>query len=97
VAHQSRFEKQKQYYDDLQRVNENEIASIQTHANIYNDGARYADEKHFYTSDLDIYSKASLYQLINRTATTPGNDKLAAWLNALANKATVLQRKVALK
>ncbi|MEO3404274.1 DNA mismatch repair protein MutS [Mucilaginibacter sp. CAU 1740] len=97
VAHQSRFEKQKQYYDDLQRVNENEIASIQTHANIYNDGARYADEKHFYTSDLDIYGKASLYQLINRTATTPGNDKLAAWLNAPANKPTVLQRQEAVK
>lgn len=97
VARQSRFEKQKQYYDDLQRVNENEIASIQTHANIYGDGARYVDEKHFYTSDLDIYGKASLYQLINRTATTPGNDKLSAWLNAPANKAIVLQRQEAVK
>ncbi|AYL98969.1 MutS-related protein [Mucilaginibacter celer] len=97
VARQSRFEKQKQYYDDLQRINENEIASIQTHANIYLDGARYADEKHFYTSDLDIYGKASLYQLINRSATTPGSDKLAAWLNAPADKNTALQRQEAVK
>ncbi|PWK80618.1 MutS-like protein [Mucilaginibacter oryzae] len=97
VARQSRFEKQKQYFDDLQRINDNEIAGIQTNANIYNDGSHYADEKHFYTSDLDIYGKASLYQLINRTATTPGNDKLAKWLNAPANKSTVLQRQEAVK
>jgi DNA mismatch repair ATPase MutS len=97
VSRQSGFEKQKQYYDDLQQVNENEIGSIQTHSNIYNDGTRYANDKHFYTSDLDIYGNASLYQLINRTATTPGNNKLAAWLNAPANKQTVLQRQEAVK
>ena len=97
VARQSAFEKQKQYYDDLQQVNENEIVSIQTHGNIYNDGARYANDKHFYTSDLDIYGNASLYQLINRAATTPGNNKLAGWLNAPASKQTVLQRQEAVK
>jgi hypothetical protein len=61
VSRQSRVEKQKQYYDDLQQVNENEIASIQTRNNIYNDGARYANDKHFYTSDLDIYGNALPY------------------------------------
>lgn len=97
VARQSAFEKQKQYYDDLKHVNENEIGSIQAHSNIYNDGARYANDKHFYTSDLDIYGNASLYQLINRTATTPGNNKLADWLNAPANKDTVLKRQEAVE
>ena len=68
VSRQSRFEKLKQYYDDLQKVNLNEIASIQSHVNMYNDGARFGNEKHFYTSDLDIFGNASLYQLVNRTA-----------------------------
>lgn len=97
VSRQSGFEKQKQYYDDLQQVNENEIGSIQSHSNIYNDGARYNNDKHFYTSDLDIYGSASLYQLINRTATTPGNNKLADWLNAPSSKQTVLQRQESVK
>jgi len=97
VSRQSAFEKQKQYYDDLQQVNENEIGSIQSHSYIYNDGARYANDKHFYTSDLDIYGNASLFQLINRAATTPGNNKLASWLNAPASKQTVLQRQEAVK
>lgn len=97
VARQSGFEKQKQYYDDLQQVNENEIGNIQAHSNIYGDGARYNNDKHFYTSDLDIYGNASLYQLINRAATTPGNNKLAGWFNAPASKQTVLQRQEAVK
>jgi DNA mismatch repair ATPase MutS len=97
VSRQSRFEKQKQYYDGLKQVNENEIASIQTRNNIYNDGARYANDKHFYSSDLDIYGNASLYQLTNRTATTPGNNKLADWFNAPASKQIVLQRQDAVK
>ncbi|QEC75473.1 MutS-related protein [Mucilaginibacter ginsenosidivorax] len=97
VSRQSRFEKLKQYYDDLQKVNLNEIASIQSHANMYNDGARFGNEKHFYTSDLDIFGNASLYQLVNRTATSTGNNKLAQWFDKPATKATILQRQEAVK
>jgi DNA mismatch repair ATPase MutS len=97
VSRQSRFEKLKQYYDDLQKVNLNEIASIQTHANMYNDGTRFGNEKHFYTSDLDIFGNASLYQLVNRTATSTGNNKLAEWFDKPAIKATILQRQEAVK
>ncbi|SDD65929.1 MutS domain III [Mucilaginibacter pineti] len=97
VARQSRFEKLKKYFDDLQTVNNNEIASIQTKANIYNDGARFANDKHFYTADLDIFGNASLYQLVNRTATSTGNDKLAAWFDKPSSKAIVLQRQAAVK
>jgi DNA mismatch repair ATPase MutS len=97
VSRQGRFEKLKQYYDDLQKVNLNEIASIQTHANIYNDGARFGNEKHYYTSDLDIFGNASLYQLVNRTATSTGNNKLADWFDKPAAKPTILQRQEAVK
>jgi len=97
VSRQGRFEKLKQYYDDLQKVNLNEITSIQTHANMYNDGARFGNEKHFYTSDLDIFGNASLYQLVNRTATSTGNNKLADWFDKPATKPTILQRQEAVK
>jgi len=97
VSRQSRFEKLKQYFDDLQKVNLNEIASIQSHANMYNDGVRFGNEKHFYTSDLDIFGNASLYQLVNRTATSTGNNKLAEWFDKPAIQPIILQRQEAVK
>jgi DNA mismatch repair ATPase MutS len=97
VSRQSRFEKLKQYFDDLQKVNLNEVASIQTHANIYSDGTRFASEKHFYTADLDIFGNASLYQLVNRTATSTGNTKLADWFDRPAAKEIILPRQEAIK
>lgn len=97
VSRQSYFEQQKQYYTALKTVNENEIASMASRANIYDNGSQFADEKHHYTADLDIFGKASLYQLINRGATFPGRLILADWLSAPAAKRTILSRQEAVK
>jgi len=97
VSRQSEFEKQLKYFRDLKLVNENEINSIQTYANLYDNGAKYNNDKHYYTSDLDIFGNASLFQLVNRAATTPGNNKLAVWLNAPAQKNTITSRQDATK
>jgi DNA mismatch repair ATPase MutS len=97
VSRQSKYERQKQYFDDLERVNNNEIASIQSHINIYSDGAQFGNDKHYYTSDLDIFGKASLYQLVNRTATSTGNNKLAQWFDQPADRQTILSRQDAVK
>ncbi len=95
VARQSQFERERNYYNDLATVNENEINSISHYGNLYDNGARFADDKHFYTADLDIFGKASLFNLINRSATQPGNTLLAQWLQAPANRPTILQRQAA--
>jgi DNA mismatch repair ATPase MutS len=97
VSQQAGFEKLLSYYRNLQMVNQNEIDSILQHRNIYPDGAGYASEKHYYTSDLDIFGPASLYQLTNRSATDPGNSRLAEWLVAPANKMTILSRQAAVE
>jgi hypothetical protein len=97
VSKQSGFETQKKYFEYLVLVNENEITSISSHGNIYDNGARFANEKHYYSSDLDIFGNASLYQLINRAATIPGINKLGEWLNAPSPKETVLLRQDAVK
>lgn len=97
VSRQGDYERQRNYYLDLERINLNEINSLQSNTNMYNNGQRYSNEKHFYSSDLDIFGTASLYNLINRTATSTGNDKLAAWLIAPADKQTVLSRQQAVK
>jgi DNA mismatch repair ATPase MutS len=92
VQRQSIYEQKRKYYADLERVNNNEITSMLDRSNIYNNGARYGNEKHYYTSDLDIFGNASLFSLINRTATSVGNNKLAAWLSAPADRDTILLR-----
>ncbi|MCC8408406.1 DNA mismatch repair protein MutS [Mucilaginibacter sp. UR6-1] len=97
VKRQSEFERERDYYTDLVSINNNEIASIENFGNLYDDGTRYGNDKHFYTSDLDIFGKASLFNLINRAATTPGNNKLAGWLSAPADKPTILLRQEAVR
>ncbi|MEZ2338929.1 DNA mismatch repair protein MutS [Mucilaginibacter sp. RCC_168] len=97
VSRQSKYERQKQYFEDLQKVNLNEIDNMQTHVNIYNDGARFANEKHYYTADLDIFGNASLYQLVNRTATSTGNNKLAQWFDKPSTKEAILLRQAAVQ
>ena len=97
VSRQGKYERQKQYFDDLQKVNNNEIASIQSHANIYSDGSRFGNDKHYYTSDLDIFGNASLYKLVNRAATSTGNNKLAHWFDKPAEKEIILARQAAVQ
>jgi len=97
VARQGEFERQRDYYLDLQKINENEITSLTDNTNLYSNGQQFGNEKHFYTSDLDIFGPASLFQLINRTATSTGNYKLAAWLKAPADKLTIESRQAAVK
>ncbi len=97
VSRQSVYEAKRKYYQDLQQINENEIASITNRDNLYDNGSRFASEKHFYTADLDIFGGSTLFQLINRAATTPGNEKLAGWLSAPADKLTILLRQDAVK
>jgi len=95
VKKQSIYDKQYKYYSNLKLINDNEIASIQTRGNLYDNGAGFSNEKHFYTADLDIFGNMSLFQLMNRAATRPGRTKLADWLSAPANKLVILERQAA--
>ncbi|WP_345950912.1 DNA mismatch repair protein MutS [Mucilaginibacter sp. PAMB04274] len=97
VGQQNQFDKQRNYYESFKAVNQNEIESVNAHTNIYDNGQAYADDKHFYTADLDIFGQASLYQLTNRAATVPGKNLLARWLKAPASKPDILSRQEAIE
>jgi hypothetical protein len=43
-------------------------------------GERFARDDHAYADDLDIFGRASLFQLIDATETRFGEERLAAWL-----------------
>ncbi len=95
IKKQNGFETLKNYYLDIKKVNENEIASMQSQANMYDSGSMFINDKHFYTSDLDIFGSNSLFQLINRAATAPGIVKLAGWFNTPGDKNEILLRQLA--
>ncbi|PJJ84572.1 MutS-related protein [Mucilaginibacter auburnensis] len=97
VQRQSGYEQKRKYYTDLERVYNNELNFISNSANIYSNGAAYNNEKHFYTSDLDIFGPASLFNLVNRAATSLGNNKLAAWLSAPSDRANIIKRQQAVE
>ena len=40
------------------------------------------DDQHFYNQDIDLFGAGSIFQLINRTGTVKGREKLAEFLNA---------------
>lgn len=97
VSQQNICDGLKKYYTDLKKVNENEIGNILKHTSIYYNGSDFINEKHFYTADLDIFGPGSLFQLISRSATSPGIYKLAGWLNAPTDKQTILKKQEAVQ
>ena len=51
-------------------------------------GTRFLTNDHLYARDLDIFGRASLFQLLSRARTHLGEDLLARWLTAPAELAT---------
>ncbi len=95
VRKQNAFEKKRNYYRDLAKVYSNEIESINSRKNIYSDGSEREDDFHPYTSDLDIFGRGSLFELVNRCSTVLGNVKLAEWLKQQSSATEIRQRQKA--
>lgn len=55
-------------------------------------GERFLASSHLYTPDLDVFGQASLFQLLNETATRSGEERLASWLSAPASAEEVVAR-----
>ncbi|NGM89986.1 DNA mismatch repair protein MutS, partial [Parapusillimonas sp. SGNA-6] len=95
VRRQSRLEKKSDETKAFLRVNENEIQVATGQPNIYLDGVEYADGKHPYASDLDVFGPHSLFEKINRAATPEGVGRLANWLTSASGKDAILRRQEA--
>lgn len=93
VSRQSKLRTKKETVRRFLSINENEVASLSNHtANTYDSGEGYADDRHPYASDLDIYGEGSLFQLTNRCATVGGMDVLAKWFGAPCTQAEIFAR-----
>ncbi|MDW7693350.1 hypothetical protein R9C00_01225 [Flammeovirgaceae bacterium SG7u.111] len=79
----------------LKTINVDEIKRKGIELEKFDGGNAYADESHFYTSDLHVFGEYSIFQLINRCVSKEGKEKLAQWLGKREVKAVVEQRQSA--
>ena len=60
-------------------------------------GDRFSDPEHLYAQDLDLFGPGSLFELLSTAGTGAGEETLATWLQAPADRDTVLQRQEAVR
>lgn len=85
------------HHERLISINEQELLYLQHSYTHQKDGEAFYKDEHPYAGDLDIFGRASLYQYINRTASQQGNQRLADWLLAPSNAATIQARQQAVQ
>jgi hypothetical protein len=55
-------------------------------------GEQFKDDAHLYANDLDLFGRASLFELLSVAATPAGEETLAGWLKAPAAAAEIVAR-----
>ena len=97
VRKQARLDREIDYQKQLLWVYQNEWNQLNGKPNGYEDGSVFESESHPYSSDLDIFGRASLFSLVNRCYTKTGKDLLAERLSHKSIKAEILARQEAIK
>ena len=83
VWKQSRYEREGDLIRRATAFYERGIARIEHKwQGVGSTGERFADAKHPYSADLDLFGRASLFQLLSIARTGGGEARLAAWLTS---------------
>lgn len=64
----------------LLKINRREREATEEDFSSFDGGNEFIDHQHPFASDLDLFGEGSLFQMMNRTCTISGKNKLAAWL-----------------
>jgi len=78
-------------------INQEEINRLNYNFKNFNQWKEFASEKHKYSSDLDLYGKNSLFQLVNRAETPDGILMMKKWLEYYSDKITIETRQKAIQ
>jgi hypothetical protein len=73
---------QRNFNKALVKINEDEIKIAKGLFHDSDEGLQFQDASHFYSLDIDLFGKGSLFQFINRTTIHEGTQKLADALKA---------------
>lgn len=91
-----RIVKQQKLLEELISINKQETDYLSGSLSSFATGQVYLDPTHPYAGDLDLFGEDSLFQHLNRTATSAGTHKLADWLLTLSKEPeTIRQRQEA--
>ncbi|MFY0592308.1 MutS-related protein [Roseivirga sp.] len=93
----NQFNNQKQKETHLKEVNENELLRLSNELSKFPTGTQYLKENHAFIADLDVFGPHSVFQLLNRTTTESGSERLANWLSKSADKETINDRQEAIQ
>jgi len=92
-----RWKDEHRLHEKLLFVNTNELGGLQGQPNQFPDGAAFLSSEN-YLDDLDIFGRASLFHLLNRTTTVKGRNALAARLRAsLTDPAAIAGEQAAIR
>ena len=73
----------------LIKINENELQVLAGDWSMYDEGNEYKNGQHPFTLDMDIFGKKSVFQLLNRSVSKQGKEKLAETLASGTDKIEV--------
>ncbi len=81
----------------LKKINEDEILRLENDLSTFDPGELFIKNDHPFSSDLDLFGKHSLFQLLNRTTTETGKICLAEWMTYPSSTKTILARQTSVK
>ena len=76
-------------------INQDETARLKRQYLRPETGDQFASSTHYYSGDLDVFGKHSLFRLLNRTHTYEGQNRLAGWLKAPSSPDSIRLRQEA--
>ncbi|MBD2754909.1 MutS-related protein [Spirosoma validum] len=76
-------------------INQDETARLKRQYLRSETGDQFAGPTHYYSGDLDVFGKHSLFRLLNRTHTYEGRNRLAGWLKAPSSPDSIRLRQEA--
>lgn len=82
VSKTTSIRSEKKRLEKLLELNKKELRILNCDLTGIDEGRDFLDDKHFYNQDIDLFGAGSIFQLINRTGTVKGREKLAEFLNA---------------
>lgn len=74
------IKKERDFYQKLVSINEEEIKILEGNFLHGNKGLEYQETNHYYSLDIDLFGHGSFFQYLNRTTISEGTNKLASAL-----------------
>ncbi len=72
--------KRRSYFRRILEISLNELDALSNDYRAFKKGERFINHSHSYSFDLDIFGKGSLFEMLNRSTTEAGEQKLATRL-----------------